>query len=256
MHHIACLVFLVAAVGVAAPARADLLQIGAGSWSDVGTGTETWLRSPSGSNTITIPVLNNTASGSQTATMFGWALGIEFIPQSGASGTLTISNLANPSNNALTGSPGTPTAFVNSSPSYTVVSNQNNNLVGSQVPSSGSNLVTFNLTSTNAVGTFKMVAFNDSTNGYSNWTYFNAANGSDPNNGNDFAFTNIAASGSFPGTESQFVLGTINVLSPSAVPEPGSMILAGIGAVVSAGYGWRRRRQATREQVPAIAEVA
>ncbi|HEY5312456.1 MAG TPA: hypothetical protein VIK18_08040, partial [Pirellulales bacterium] len=178
---------------LAGTARADLLSVGAGSWSDVLTGTETWNRgaAPSGSLSIAIPVLNGTSAGSQTATMFGWALGIEIIPEAGASGTLTVSSLANPSNNALTGSPGNPSAFVGSD--YVTISNTNNNTVGSQVPTSGDNLVSFNLTSTNAVGTFKIVAFNDASNGYSNWTYYNAANPGDANNGNDFAFTNIGA---------------------------------------------------------------
>lgn len=239
-------------------ARADLLSVGAGSWSDVGTGTETWNRgtSPSGSLSITIPVLNGTSPGSQTATMFGWALGIEIVPQTGATGTLTISSLANPSNNALNGNPGSPSSFVGnpSGPNtYTVISNTNNNTVGSQVPSSGDNLVSFNVTSSNASGTFKIIAFNDSSNGYSNWTYYNAANGSDPNNGNDFAFTNISATGSFPSNSpafSTFTLGTINVLSPAAVPEPGSIVLAGIAAAGYAGYGWRRKRRKAGEPLP------
>ncbi|HWC90689.1 MAG TPA: PEP-CTERM sorting domain-containing protein, partial [Pirellulales bacterium] len=122
--------------------------------------------------------------------------------------------------------------------------------VGSQVPTSGDNLVSFNLTSTNAVGTFKIVAFNDASNGYSNWTYYNAANPSDPNNANDFAFTNIGSSGSFPGSEQQFVLGTINVMAPAAVPEPGSLVLAGIAAAGYAGYGWRRKRRLASEPLP------
>jgi hypothetical protein len=185
--------------------------------------------------------------------MFGWALGIEFVPQGGATGTLSVGTASNPSNNALTGSPGSPSTFVGnpSGPNtYTVISNTNNTIVGSTVPSSGDNLVTFNLTSTNASGTFKIMAFNDSSNGYSNWTYYNASNVNDPNNASNFAFTNIGASGTFPGSPQTFSLGTITV-TPAAVPEPGSMVLAGIAAAGCAAYGWRRKRRPAGQPLPA-----
>jgi hypothetical protein len=250
----------------AGTARADLLSVGAGVWSDVGTGTETWDRgaNPSGSQNITIPVLNGT--GSPTATMFGWALGIEIVPVGGATGTLSIGATSDtidpntgsvinpPPNDVFTNSSGVLTPFVSSSPAYTTISNTNAASAGVKVPTSGDNLVYFNLTSTNAVGTFKIVAFNDSSNGYSNWTYDNLSNPSDPNNSLSFAFTNIGASGSFPGSEQQFVLGTITVLAPSAVPEPGSLVLAGVAAAGYAGYGWRRKRRLAGEALPNTAD--
>jgi hypothetical protein len=232
----------------AAGARADQLSVGAGLWSDVGTGTEIWNidTRPSGSLSLTVPVSNATATGSQTATFFGWALSIEIVPQSGASGSLSISSLANPANNALTGSPGTPSDVVVNPAgpnTYNAISNSNTNATGSKVPTSGDNLVSFDLTSSNASGNFKLIAFNDSSDGYSNWTYYNGGNPGDPNNGNDFAFTNIPASGSFPASPAQFVLGTIDV-----VPEPGSLLLAGIVVVGFAGYG--RHRRSAGEPLP------
>jgi hypothetical protein len=232
----------------AAGARADQLSVGAGLWSDVGTGTEIWNidTRPSGSLSLTVPVSNATATGSQTATFFGWALSIEIVPQSGASGSLSISSLANPANNALTGSPGTPSDVVVNPAgpnTYNAISNSNTNATGSKVPTSGDNLVSFDLTSSNASGNFKLIAFNDSSDGYSNWTYYNGGNPGDPNNGNTFAYTNIPASGSFPASPAQFVLGTIDV-----VPEPGSLLLAALAVVGFAGYG--RHRRSAGEPLP------
>jgi hypothetical protein len=155
---------------------------------------------------------------------------------------VSISTISEPSNNVFA-SPDSPSLFTNTSPAFQTIEGENGPNAGVLVPTSGANLISFNLASTNASGTFQIYAFSDSTQGYSNWTYYNAANPSDPDNANSYAFQSTPFSGTFPGSESMFLLGTVTVLGPSAVPEPGSMVLAGIASAGFAGYGWRRKRR-------------
>ena len=137
-----------------------------------------------------------------------------------------------------------PQANPESYGSYIFAGNSNPNY-SSTVPTSGDNLLSFTLDhSAGASGTFEIIAFASSNvNTYSNWTYYNQANPSDPDNFSNYAFSNIPATGSFPANPGTFVLGTISV-NPAAVPEPASMVLAGIATAGCAGYGWRQRRKA------------
>jgi hypothetical protein len=52
-----------------------------------------------------------------------------------------------------------------------------------------------------------------------------------------------------PGYANYYFIGispdTLEKVTTSAVPEPGSVMLCGMGALALVGYGWRRRRTAS-----------
>jgi hypothetical protein len=86
---------------------------------------------------------------------------------------------------------------------------------------------------------------------YNLGTFSGGINGFDPN---DFAFA-----GTFSGTPTVSLDPTNTILqltfTPAPVPEPGSLVLAGAGALAAGWVRWRRRGRITPASRSAVADA-
>lgn len=235
----AALTLLVATSGLA---MADALSVGTIPTSPLSWNLAT---NPTDSPAMTIPITNG--STPQTATLFEWTMALEIVPANGATGTLSLATVSTPSNNVLNAGADSPTAnYISSGGYYYTFASNNGPNYSSTVPTSGANMLSLQLSATsNASGTFNIYALpGSSADPLSFWTYYNQANNSDPDNGVNYAFTNIPFG---TGTGTGVLLGSV-LVTPAAVPEPGSMVLAAIAGLGYAGYGWRKRRRAASSE--------
>jgi hypothetical protein len=216
-------------------------------------------------NQLTLYVNNPTPSG--TATINNWSLELQIVPLTGATGTLAISNADFPTtgtdllsgdapgtllsdlslNNLLQDSNGvTQPAIINGVSSANVYSITNGNAasVNTIAPSGNSSLTTITLNSTNASGQFGIYAVNDNNLGSGDTSWANKSFVAS-------SFTNLPDPGDTPANASFVQLGTITV-----VPEPGSMILAGMAGLGMCGYGWRRKKSGTAATIMTATDVA
>ena len=117
----------------------------------------TWYRGiqPAGSDTFNLAVYNTTPPVQQVADFFGYSVALKTLRVSG-SGSVAISNIANSTSNPVFTTPYGPVAVTNG-PGYTGVTNQNGPDANVLVPSAGANLFSFNITSSDAAGTFQLV---------------------------------------------------------------------------------------------------
>jgi len=161
-----------------------------------------------------------------TQQLFGWGIGLKVI-SAGGTGTLNInpSSIAYPTGEVIADPDPSSAPQVIQQAGVTAISSSSLSGDAYTVPTSGANLAQLAFTSSNASGEFELVAVNDAGGNFTQWT---------DQNGSDQAFSNSPfASGSM------LDLGMIDVLPPVAVPEPGVLLLAGLGAMGIAGY--RRR---------------
>jgi hypothetical protein len=209
--------------------RGDSLSLGSAVSTLNGTSTMTWNRATnpgSSPDSFTLTLLNNTPAGQQTQSVAAWAVGLELVPINGATGTLSISTVSNPSSNNVLSDPAAPQ--LNSFSGYVDLSNYNANGAGN---TGVGNLATLNFTSSNAVGDFYLEAINqDSSNAQSNWSDANYPY-------DDYPFTNVTSTGSPVST----ILGEVVVTDPA--PEPSTFALLA-GVFLGGGFAqlWRRRR--------------
>jgi len=199
---------------------------------------------PGGTGSLTLALSNDAGD---VTNFNGWVLGIQYLPATGATGSLTLQSLTQPLiNPAVTNSPASPLLdpdvemvnfdgdplFVNGSDFFTTISitSANSNSVQTLAGSTTYNLGTLTFAaSPDALGTWNLFAINpNADDGERTYWYSNGLN--------SFSYGNlpIAAAGE-PANSIQ--LGTISV-----VPEPGSLMLVGSAIVAAGWYSWRSRR--------------
>lgn len=176
----------------------------------------TWDRqaTPAASPSLTLRFANGDAT---SAVLYGFSLGLRFVPTAGATGTLTVATAVNPLVQPVFSSIKTPQ--VNPFPDfgYTSLSIVNATFQDTTLTSTNANAVTFALASTNALGTFDIVV--DGDPGLSNWV---------DTEGGEFAFGN--ANGT------SLTIGKMVVM----VPEPSTAALVALGATLLV---WERVRE-------------
>ncbi len=175
--------------------------------------TLTWDRSssPSGSGTLTLGVENASPPGA--GDFWGYTVSLRMALLSG-NGTLGIGSATNPATNPVFTDPaGEPRITYNAN--YTAIANESDGYVNIVVPESGLNLFDLTFASSDALGSFQLIA-SASRSSYTDV------------DGNEYSFNNVG---------SDLVLATINV-----VPEPGTLAALGSGCMALAGIFWYRRR--------------
>ncbi len=223
-------VICLAAVLSGGAVRGDNLSLGSAVSTLNGTSTMTWnrLTNPGSSpDSFTLTLLNNTSAGQQTQSVAAWAVGLELVAGTGATGTLSIGTVSNPSSNNVLSDPASPQ--LNPFSGYADLSNYNVNGAGN---TGVGNLATLNFTSSNASGNFYLEAINnDSSNSQSDWTEVNPPY-------DDFPFTNVSSTGA----PVEFTLGEIVVTD--SVPEPSTFaMLVGVVVTGCCAHFWHRCRR-------------
>lgn len=225
--------FLVAASSVAA--FATPIQLNSGSWSFL----------PGTTGTITLSAVN-VDNGTQVTTFNGWALGVQLLPSLGATGSATLGETAfNPATNpSLTDAdpttdvlPNTLNVATNGTLDYFNVSLANNTATSTTWASGQSyNLISLLVTlSANASGSWTLFLVNDANNVAAWYT----------SGGVDTSFGNLSQ-----GDGSSFTAGVVSAIT-AAVPEPGSLGLAGVAAAMGLGVSLvRRGRRGNSAQRP------
>jgi len=168
-------------------------------------------------------------------TYLGWIMGLQFIPEAGASGTLTIGEVTQPAVDPMPA--GTiaklnPTletlansAVINGLTTYYNTSISATDALQTVAANSQYNFASFAFTaSPDAAGTWTVYAVQQQGNALR--TYW-------LNDGIDTEYTNLPYTS---GGNNSLALGTISV-----VPEPNSLVLASSALVAAAWCGWRRR---------------
>ncbi len=219
---------------VVAPAtEADFLTL---------TGTsETWsspLSNPS--PTFTVGVYDTTVTGTSQIPLFGWTLGLEIVPESGAVGTVDFATATIPTTNYLLGANSLGLLPAPTLPATTIptIADADGDPVGSGVlvPTTGANLLALTFSASGgAQGVFDILAtpYDTSTNtptsgDGSSWGDANA---------NQYNYSNFSPTAPVP-----VVLGTLTIPAVmSAVPEPGSALLVLLAAGPMAWFVRRRR---------------
>jgi hypothetical protein len=234
------LLTLVAGLAIAPGfAHADLLSVGTGL-------TVTWDRTaqPSGSAVMTIPIFNSNTSDPRG--LAGWTLAIRIVPEAGATGTLAFGTFSYPANEIISPSSnivpaGSPSVTTSSNGIQVGASNSDLSTNGQNpVPASGAALFSVNYTSTDALGTFDIYAWNRTSGAGSYWTdQFGLGN---------TGFTNIPSAAP---SVNDLLLGTVTV---TATPEPGTMLLAFLASGGIATHLVRRRRRP--QDTPSDADTA
>jgi hypothetical protein len=165
--------------------------------------------------------VSNTAD--TTDPLFGWQLGLEILPLSGATGALQFNSADLPPNYLLDGrSGGLTPAFTGPASSITVISDSDSQFAGIVVPSTGAALLeTDFVASPGTQGVFQIAVVPDQFQGAS---WFSS----------DFTARDFA---NVPFGGGPVVIGTVTV-----VPEPTALLLTLIGTSV-AGVGLMRRRK-------------
>jgi hypothetical protein len=199
--------------------------------------------------TLTIAATNENAGSAITDFNF-WGLILQLIPQPGTVGSATLTSLTNPAVNPALGPASVPVSTTSSllDDSYTLNIQVNGtiNAIQAGVANDDPSVTTFALGQTLNLGDFTVALSNDASG---SWTLY-ALN--DQNNtgawGNDQG--TLATFGNLPtaaaGQYSVLAVGTI-----SAVPEPGSLMLAASAITVTGWYGWQSRRRRTVEAIVA-----
>jgi|688.fasta_scaffold150647_3 hypothetical protein len=191
-----------------------------------------------GANSSLVLSATNTNSGTSVTNFNGWTLGLQLLPQGGATGTVTMTGITNPATNQALTVPDTPTFFnstlntaTNGTTAYKYVGISNvDNTTTTFALGQSLNLANLAVTSSaGAAGTWNLYAVNQSPS-QSAWLDVTGL-------GTDY--------GNLPATNGTSVLvGTVTV-----VPEPGSLLLAGLsGVALCAAFG---RRQSMRASLPA-----
>lgn len=191
-----------------------------------------------GANSVVVLSATNTNAGTSVTTFNGWTLGLQLLAQAGATGSVTITGISNPAVDPALTVPDTATfinAVLNSATNgttaykYVGISNVDNTTTTFALGQS-LNLANLAVTSSaGAAGTWSLYAVNQSPS-QSAWLDVTGL-------GTDY--------GNLPATNGTSVLvGTVTV-----VPEPGSLLLAGLsGVALCAAFG---RRQSMRASLPA-----
>lgn len=224
-------VALVAALATASAARATTLTVDTG---------KSLTLAPGETGTLTLSAAND--AGAITDNFSGWVLGLQLVPSGVTSGTVSFGSLSNAVvNPAIVGSlaeleflneltsfpPGTTVNGRGNYQSLAIIDNGDaNTLAGS----TSYNLGDLSLTATgDADGTWNVFAVNlpsaDGTRSY----WYDAGF-------TEVAFVNIPVPSA--GNTTSLLIGTVTVTS---VPEPGSLTLAAVGALVAVGAAARRR---------------
>lgn len=219
---------LVATLLVAAAATASPLNVDTG---------KTLVVAPGSSAILTLSLTNENAS-SVIDNFNGWSTGLQLLPQLGSTGTASITLAALPATNpALTDPEGPPTLLPNQTLSVAANGTTSYSLLASANQSAA--VTTFSLgqqfnvadltiaLSGNASGSWNLFAVNNG-NGIASWA---------SESGVATNFGNLARVNGDGGT---LLIGTV-----SAVPEPGSLMLAGSAVLVAGWYSWRSRRHPT-----------
>jgi hypothetical protein len=187
-------------------ASADDLRLGVGQsleWNRVAN--------PAASPTLTIPIFNDQPGADRIS---GWTISLSVRPLASGTGTLALdpAAFAYPANSLINGMrfPLLPTEPVSG---VVLVNGGDEEFFNTldpaaieTVPASGRNLLDLRFSSTDALGTFELVAINDSAGFFTNWT--------------DVAFTNRAYNNAPFAPNTTLRLATINV-----VPEPSAALL-------------------------------
>lgn len=196
------------------PAHADFVLegFGASSWDRT--------NNPAASPLMTLQISPNPTPGIDE--IYGFSLGLRFVPQASASGTLALSSASEPTaNSVFTYEPGAPILF-EVEPGVFTISASKDEFTNTQITATR-NLISFTANSplNDASGLFDIYAVPDYTSFFRTTDFDGIAFGNVPFAGGDV------------------FLGTINA-SITAVPEPTSLILVSLAA--SAGHGVRYRQ--------------
>lgn len=221
---------------MAVPALATPINIDTGKQLNLNPGT---------SGTLTLSLTNQDA-GTAVTTFNAWGLILQLIPQPGATGSATFTNLLSPATNGALTDPGDPLL----DPAYELTTAVNGTIGAYQLSIGNNSAVTttfalgqsYNIgdltvaLSPGATGAWTIYALNDA-NDTTSW--LNAG-------GAATAFGNVPTAGT-QGQYSANPIGTIN-----AVPEPASIGLAAL-AVGGCSLVWRRRAGAAKRAKEALA---
>ena len=184
-----------------------------------------------GANSSLVLSATNANAGSSVTTFNGWTLGLQLLPQGGATGTLTMTGISNPTTNRALTVPDTPT-FINSTLNTATNGTTAYKYVG--ISNVDATTTTFALgqslnlaslavsSSSTASGVWNLYAVNQSPS-QSAWLDVTGL-------GTDYG--NLPA---INGTS--LLLGTVSV-----IPEPGPMLLAGLAGIVVCSVCGRRRK--------------
>ena len=183
-----------------------------------------------GANSSLVLSATNANAGTSVTNFNGWTLGLQLLPQGGAAGTVTMTGITNASTNKALTVPDVPTFFnstlttaTNGTTAYKYVGISNVDATATTFALGQSlNLANLAVTSSaGAAGTWNLYAVNQSPS-QSAWLDVTGL-------GVDY--------GNLPATNGTSVLvGTVTV-----VPEPGSMVLAGLAGIVVCSAFCRRR---------------
>jgi len=226
------ILFAIGAATLAASADATVLSLDTGKSLNL-------LQGQSGSFTFSF----TNDAGALTEDFVSWTLGVQLLPDGGATGALTLGVLTQPATNPMPvgavdlSGPLAGTTFggasINGTTSFSQIAATATETVGTVASAASYNMGTVGVTaSANAVGTWSMYVIQQGGSAYQ--SYWTNASLSDTDFGN------------LPRGGSTSVSGSLLVGTVSVVPEPGGLALVGSAAVGLAYVACRWRRPGRR----------